>query len=74
MRRLLYGVAILMISTESMSSRQNSYPWINYLEMKAFGLISIPQAVTVFTGTRLRRVFRYRYNNIVDNGGRYLYQ
>ena len=45
------------------------------LEMKAFGLISNTSGGYCFyRDARLRRVTRYRYNNIpVDNGGRYFY-
>jgi len=52
------------------------YPWINYLGNEGFfGLISNTSGGYCFyRDARLRRVTRYRYNNIpVDNGGRYFY-
>ena len=55
---------------------QTPYPWINYLGNESFfGLISNTSGGYCFyRDARLRRVTRYRYNNIpVDNGGRYFY-
>jgi cellobiose phosphorylase len=52
------------------------YPWINYLGTETFfGLISNTSGGYCFyRDARLRRLTRYRYNNIpVDNGGRYFY-
>ncbi len=52
------------------------YPWINYLgNENFFGLISNTSGGYCFyMDARLRRLTRYRYNNIpVDNGGRYFY-
>ena len=52
------------------------YPWINYLGSEAFfGLISnTAGGYCFYKDARLRRITRYRYNNIpVDNGGRYFY-
>jgi len=52
------------------------YPWINYLGNKDFfGLISnTGGGYSFYKDARLRRITRYRYNNIpVDNGGRYFY-
>jgi cellobiose phosphorylase len=52
------------------------YPWINYLgSEKFFGLISnTGGGYCFYRDARLRRLTRYRYNNIpVDNGGRYFY-
>ena len=52
------------------------YPWINYLGCEAFfGLISnTAGGYCFYRDARLRRVTRYRYNNMpVDNGGRYFY-
>jgi cellobiose phosphorylase len=51
-------------------------PWINYLGSEAFfGLISNTAAGYAFyRDARLRRITRYRYNNVpLDAGGRYLY-
>jgi len=51
-------------------------PWINYLGNEAFfGLISNTAGGYVFyRDARLRRLTRYRYNNVpLDTGGRYLY-
>lgn len=52
------------------------YPWINYLGSKDFfGLISNTSGGYCFyKDARLRRITRYRYNNIpVDNDGRYFF-
>ena len=52
------------------------YPWINYLGSEAFfGLISnTAGGYCFYRDARLRRLTRYRYNNVpVDNGGRYFY-
>ncbi|AOZ92036.1 GH36-type glycosyl hydrolase domain-containing protein [Paenibacillus crassostreae] len=52
------------------------YPWINYLgNEKFFGLMSnTAGGYSFYRDARLRRLTRYRYNNIpVDNGGRYFY-
>ena len=51
-------------------------PWINYLGSEEFfGLISnTAGGYCFFQDARLRRLTRYRYNNIpYDSGGRYLY-
>jgi hypothetical protein len=55
---------------------ETPYPWINYLGNDAyFGIISnTAGGYSFYRDARLRRVTRYRYNNIpVDNGGRYFY-
>ncbi|OPJ61550.1 GH36-type glycosyl hydrolase domain-containing protein [Clostridium oryzae] len=55
---------------------ETPYPWINYLgSQDFFGLISNTSGGYCFyKDARLRRITRYRYNNIpVDNGGRYFY-
>lgn len=55
---------------------QTPYPWINYLGSEQFfGLISnTGGGYAFYRDARLRRLTRYRYNNIpVDNGGRYFY-
>ena len=52
------------------------YPWINYLGCEQFfGIISnTAGGYCFYRDARLRRVTRYRYNNMpVDNGGRYFY-
>lgn len=52
------------------------FPWINYLGNKDFfGLISnTAGGYNFYKDARLRRITRFRYNNIpVDNGGRYYY-
>jgi cellobiose phosphorylase len=52
------------------------YPWINYLGSDdMFGLISnTAGGYCFYKDARLRRITRYRYNNIpLDNGGRYFY-
>ncbi len=51
-------------------------PWINYLGSEAyFGLISnTAGGYAFYRDARLRRITRYRYNNVpLDFGGRYLY-
>jgi cellobiose phosphorylase len=51
-------------------------PWINYLGSEAyFGLISnTAGGYSFYRDARLRRITRYRYNNVpFDYGGRYLY-
>ncbi|MBA9087818.1 cellobiose phosphorylase [Fontibacillus solani] len=55
---------------------QTPYPWINYLgNEQFFGLISnTAGGYTFYRDARLRRLTRYRYNNIpLDTGGRYYY-
>ncbi|MBR4009528.1 MAG: glycosyl transferase, partial [Clostridiales bacterium] len=52
------------------------YPWINYLGSEAFfGLISnTAGGYNFYKDARLRRITRYRYNNVpIDMGGRYFY-
>ena len=52
------------------------YPWINYLGTQDFfSLISnTAGGYSFYKDARLRRITRYRYNNIpVDAGGRYFY-
>jgi cellobiose phosphorylase len=51
-------------------------PWINYLGCESyFGLISnTAGGYSFYRDARLRRIIRYRYNNVpLDYGGRYLY-
>jgi cellobiose phosphorylase len=51
-------------------------PWINYLGTDAyFGIISnTAGGYSCYRDARLRRITRYRYNNVpADAGGRYLY-
>ena len=51
-------------------------PWINYLGMEDFfGLISnTAGGYAFYQDARLRRLTRYRYNNVpMDMGGRYIY-
>lgn len=52
------------------------YPWINYLgSQEFFGLISnTAGGYCFYRDARLRRLTRYRYNNVpLDAGGRYFY-
>jgi cellobiose phosphorylase len=52
------------------------YPWINYLgSEKLFGLLSnTGGGYTFYRDAKLRRLTRYRYNNIpLDSNGRYFY-
>src|SRR5437868_10088198 len=51
-------------------------PWLNYLGNEAyFGIISnTAGGYSFYRDARLRRLTRYRYNNVpADQGGRYLY-
>lgn len=51
-------------------------PWINYLGSQAyFGIISnTGGGYSFYKDARLRRITRYRYNNVpYDSGGRYVY-
>jgi cellobiose phosphorylase len=51
-------------------------PWINYLGCEDyFGLISnTAGGYSFYKDARLRRITRYRYNNVpLDSGGRYIY-
>ncbi len=51
-------------------------PWINYLGTQAyFGIISnTAGGYSFYRDARLRRITRYRYNNVpTDSGGRYIY-
>lgn len=52
------------------------YPWINYLgSQRFFSLISnTAGGYSFYRDARLRRITRYRYNNVpLDDGGRYFY-
>ena len=52
------------------------YPWINYLSTEGFfSLISnTAGGYCFYKDARLRRITRYRYNNVpIDMGGRYFY-
>lgn len=58
------------------TSPKTPYPWINYLGTNGFfGLISnTAGGYTFYRDARLRRITRYRYNNVpIDMGGRYFY-
>ena len=55
---------------------QTPYPWINYLGTQGFfSLISnTAGGYSFYKDARLRRITRYRYNNVpIDMGGRYFY-
>jgi cellobiose phosphorylase len=52
------------------------YPWINYLGTENFFSLISHQAggYCFYRDARLRRILRYRYNNVpIDAGGRYFY-
>jgi cellobiose phosphorylase len=52
------------------------YPWINYLGSESFFSLISHQAggYCFYRDARLRRILRYRYNNVpTDVGGRYFY-
>ncbi|MDR0920517.1 MAG: glycosyl transferase, partial [Oscillospiraceae bacterium] len=58
------------------TSPRTPYPWINYLGTQSFfSLISnTAGGYSFYKDARLRRITRYRYNNVpVDMGGRYFY-
>ena len=58
------------------TSPKTPYPWINYLGTEGFfSLISnTAGGYSFYKDARLRRITRYRYNNVpVDLGGRYFY-
>lgn len=58
------------------SNPKTPYPWINYLgSQEYFSLISnTAGGYSFFKDARLRRITRYRYNNVpIDMGGRYFY-
>ena len=58
------------------TSPRTPYPWINYLGTQGFfSLISnTAGGYSFYKDARLRRITRYRYNNIpIDMGGRYFY-
>ena len=58
------------------NSPRTPYPWINYLGTQAFfSLISnTAGGYSFYKDARLRRITRYRYNNVpIDMGGRYFY-
>ena len=58
------------------TSPKTPYPWINYLgTQNFFSLISnTAGGYSFYKDARLRRITRYRYNNVpVDMGGRYFY-
>ncbi len=55
---------------------QTPYPWINYLGMEDFFTIISNTAggYSFYKDARLRRITRYRYNNVpADYGGKYFY-
>jgi cellobiose phosphorylase len=55
---------------------QTPYPWINYLGSEQFFSLLSHQAggYSFYRDPRMRRLTRYRYNNVpADAGGRYLY-
>jgi len=58
------------------NSPKTPYPWINYLGTQSFfSLISnTAGGYCFYKDARLRRITRYRYNNVpIDMGGRYFY-
>ena len=58
------------------TSPRTPYPWINYLGTEGFySLISnTAGGYSFYKDARLRRITRYRYNNVpIDMGGRYFY-
>ena len=58
------------------TSPRTPYPWINYLGTQGFySLISnTARGYSFYKDARLRRITRYRYNNVpIDMGGRYFY-
>ena len=58
------------------TTARTPYPWINYLGSQDFFSLISHQAggYSFYRDARMRRLTRYRYNNIpTDAGGRYLY-
>ena len=58
------------------TSPRTPYPWINYIGTQGFfSLISnTAGGYSFYKDARLRRITRYRYNNVpIDMGGRYFY-
>jgi cellobiose phosphorylase len=58
------------------TSPQTPYPWINYLGNKDFFSIisNTSGGYSFYKDARLRRITRYRYNNLPpDTGGKYFY-
>ena len=58
------------------TSPRTPYPWINYLGTEDFfSLVSnTAGGYSFYKDARLRRITRYRYNNVpIDMGGRYFY-
>jgi cellobiose phosphorylase len=58
------------------SDPRTPYPWINYLGMEDFFTIITNTAggYSFYKDARLRRITRYRYNNVpADYGGKYFY-
>ncbi|MBN2612937.1 MAG: glycosyl transferase [Bacteroidales bacterium] len=55
---------------------ETPYPWINYLGNKDFFTLISNTAggYSFYRDARLRRITRYRYNNVpIDDGGKYFY-
>lgn len=60
----------------AITTPKTPYPWINYLGTKEFfSLISnTAGGYSFYKDARLRRITRYRYNNVpIDDGGNYMY-
>src|SRR5210317_661735 len=58
------------------TSPKTPYPWINYLGNKDFFSIisNTGGGYSFYKDARLRRISRYRYNNVpTDAGGKYFY-
>lgn len=71
-----YGYFDNMQREYVITTPETPYPWINYLGTQDFfSLISNTSGgYSFYKDARLRRITRYRYNNVpVDNGGRYFY-
>ena len=59
-----------------LTTPRTPYPWINYLgNEKLFSLLShLGGGYSFYTDARMRRLTRYRYNNVpTDAGGHYVY-
>ena len=64
------------LASTSITTPRTPYPWINYLGSEEFfSLVShTAGGYAFFRDARMRRLTRYRYNNIpTDAGGRYFY-
>ena len=73
---LIFGYFVDLNREYVISTPRTSYPWIKYLgSEELFSLISnTAGGYSFYQDARLRRITRYRYNNVqLDAGGRLFY-